>query len=368
MATISEVAARAGVGIGTVSRVLNNSPAVSPTTRERVLAIIRELDYHPNQLARRFSLGQTYTIGIVVPFFTRPSAVERLKGIVDTLGTSRYDLVLFNVDSPSKRLEHLRSLARRGRTDGIIVISLPLAEAEVEQFRAAGVPVVGIDVRLAGLSHIYIDDRRGGYLATRHLLALGHTRVAYIGDLMPEPYGFTSSQERFEGFRQALEEAGLPLRPDYVKSGPHGRDAARQLTGELLALPLPPTAIFAASDTQAVGVLEAARLGGVAVPRELSVIGFDDIEIAPYAGLTTIHQPLYQSGVLGARTLLQALAAREGTPEEQDTAGDTHGVELPLELVTRRTTAPLVPPPPASTGGGDPRLNASVGWAPVGFR
>lgn len=359
MATISEVAARAGVGIGTVSRVLNNSPAVSPATRQRVLAVIQELDYHPNQLARRFSLGQTYTIGIVVPFFTRPSAVERLKGIVDTLGTSRYDLVLFNVDTPSKRLEHVRNLARRGRTDGIIVISLPLAETEIEQFRAAGVPVVGIDLRVDDLPHIFIDDRRGGYLATRHLLDLGHSRIAFIGDLMPEPYGFTSSQDRFNGFRQALEEAGLPIRPDYVRSGPHSRDLAQQLTVELLALPTPPTAIFAASDTQAMGVLEAARLGGVAVPRELSVIGFDDIEIAPYAGLTTIHQPLYQSGVLGARMLLNALRANGGTTPEP---AETRGVELALELVSRHTTAP------ASVPGGASHPNLSGESTPVGSR
>lgn len=359
MATIAEVAARAGVGIGTVSRVLNNSPAVSPATRERVLAVIRDLDYHPNQLARRFSLGQTSTIGIVVPFFTRPSAVERLKGLVDALGTSRYDLVLFNIDSPSKRLEHVRNLARRGRTDGIIVISLPLAEAEITQFRAAGVPVVGVDVRLADLPHIFIDNRRGGYLATRHLLDRGHTRIAFVGDLMPEPYGFTSSQDRFHGYRQALEEAALPIRPEYVRSGLHGRDEGRQLTAELMALPTPPTAIFAASDTQAVGVLEAARMSGVPVPRTLSVIGFDDIEIAPYVGLSTIRQPLYQSGVLAARMLLQALRAHKGAAQGSD--GDGRGVELPLELISRHTTGP------APVTGGAPQFKASGGGTPVGL-
>jgi LacI family transcriptional regulator len=327
--TITDVARKAGVGVGTVSRVLNDSPSVSDSTRLRVRDAIAALDYRPSPLGRRLSLRRTLTVGVLVPFFTRPAGVERLRGLVRALGRSRYDLVLFDVETPEQRDEQLEALVRGDRVDGVVVISLVPTDAEVERFAAAGIPVVLVDAHHPALPTITIDDVAGGDLATSHLLALGHRRIGFVGDPRVNPFGFTSSNDRRRGYLQALERAGADLDPALQREGPHGRHIAHRLTRELLELPEPPTAIFAASDTQALGVLEAARASGVSIPGELSVIGFDDIEVAAYVGLSTVRQPFHQSGVRGAELLLAALDGPLEPLEE----------ELPLELVVRATTA-----------------------------
>ncbi|MGZ4269748.1 MAG: LacI family DNA-binding transcriptional regulator [Solirubrobacteraceae bacterium] len=326
---IRDVAARAGVGVGTVSRVLNDSPGVSRATRERVRAVVEELGYRPSHAARNLSLGRTQTLGVIAPFFTRPSVVERLRGIDDIVGTSPYDLMLFNVETPEQRTAALARFARRDRVDGVIVISLPLTDAEVRAFEREGVRAVLVDARHAGLAHVTIDDVEGGRLAGRHLIEAGHQRIAFVGDRQDNPFGFGSSQWRLQGLRTALAEAGRTLPAELIKRGPHGRAAAHAMTSELLALDEPPTAVFAASDVQALGVLDAADEAGVDVPEGLSVVGFDDVELAGAAGLTTVRQPLRESGRAGARLLLGAL---EGEPPAD--------LALPpVALVPRRTVA-----------------------------
>lgn len=332
MVTIADVAARAGVGAGTVSRVLNNSPHVRAATRARVLRAIDELDYRPNPLARGLSRGRCQTLGVVVPFFTQPSAVERLRGVVAALDGSRYDLVLFNVESPVHRDEHFAALTKRDRADGLLVLSLPPSAADLARLRAAKVPVVLVDARGKGVPMVVIDDVRVGRLATQHLVDLGHRRIAFIGDDPHNVFGFSSSREREQGYLEVLHAARIPVRKQYVRYGAHDRRIARGLAAELLALRNPPSAVFAASDVQALGVLEAAREAGRRVPEELSVVGVDDIEISAYVGLTTVRQPLFDSGFLGARLLLDALE------DGEEHAPVAH--ELPLELMVRATTAP----------------------------
>lgn len=332
MVTISDVAAQAGVGAGTVSRVLNDSPRVSEPTRQRVLAAIELLDYRPNPLARALSRGRAHTFGAVVPFFPQPSAVERMRGVIETLGTSRYDLVLFNVTSTLERDQHFASLLRRDRADGLLVMSMPPPAVAVTSLLDHGVPVVLVDATADGIPCVVTDDVEGGRLATRHLRSLGHQRIAFMGDDPDNPFGFTSSTAREEGFRATMAETGVEVDDRLVKHGPHDRTVGRRLTEELLALRSRPTAVFAASDILALGVLEAAKAAGLRVPEDLSVVGFDDIDVSSYIDLTTVRQPLVESGRLGARLLLDALGT-DGAPEPV-----RH--ELPLQLVTRSTTAP----------------------------
>lgn len=333
--TIADVAARAGVGAGTVSRVLNDSPRVSASTRARVVAAIEALDYRPNPLAQGLSRGRCQTLGVVVPFFTHASAIERLRGVVAALDGSRYDLVLFNVETPVHRDEHFATLTRRDRADGLLIMSLPPAPGSVERLAGAGVPVVLLDAQGPGVPAVLTDDVEGGRLATRHLIELGHERIAFIGDEHDNPLGFIAGRRREQGYRDTMAQAGLPIPEGYVAHGPHVRSVARDLAERLLARPDRPTAVFASSDTQALGALEAARAAGFDVPGDVSVVGFDDVEVSSYAGLTTVRQPLYESGRLGARILLDALEG-EDLPEVRE-----HRLEL--ELVERSTTAP----PPA---------------------
>jgi LacI family transcriptional regulator len=337
--TIADVAAHAGVGAGTVSRVLNNSPRVSEATRARVLAAIELLDYRPNPLARGLSTGRCQTLGVVVPFFTHASAVERLRGVAAALDGSRYDLVLFNVESPVHRDEHLATLTRRDRADGLLIMSLPPPATSLHRLAASGVPIVLLDASGPGVPAVVTDDVAGGRLATQHLIDLGHERIAFIGDDHDNPLGFTAGRCREDGYRHTMFDAGLPIPPGYVRHGPHVRAVARQLAHELVSRPDPPTAIFASSDTQAVGALQAVRAAGLRVPDEVSVVGFDDIEVSGYVGLTTVRQPLVESGSLAATLLLDLLDG--GDPPSPL----VH--HLDLELVERSTTAP--PKPTSST-------------------
>jgi len=329
-ATIRDVAKQAGVGIATVSRVLNDHPSVNDTTRQKVLTAIEELDYTPNPFARRLSLRKTLTIGTIVPFFTRPAFVERLRGVEYALADSQYDLILFNVETTARRDDYFRRVPRRERVDGLLLISLSPQDDDTERFLKAGVPTVLIEAHHPRLNRVVVDDVTGGCLAAQHLIDLGHRKIGYVSDHLENPFHFVSSRDRYTGYRQALAGADIPFQPEYHQQGEHGRQEAREMARDLLFLPDPPTAIFAASDIQAIGVLEAARDAGLEVPQDLSVIGYDDIEIAEYLHLTTIRQPLFASGVEGVELLLETIAVSPSAPRR---------VLLPIELIIRGTTA-----------------------------
>jgi len=328
-ARIADVAAHAGVGIATVSRVLNGRANVAEATRERVLDAIRALDYRPSPVARNLSLRRTLVIGVVMPFLTNPSPIERVRGIVTAVADSPYDVALYDVESAGRERRAFRLLADAHRTDGLLVVSLIPPDEEVLRLQAEGIAAILVDARHDGLPAVVVDDVAGGELATRYLLELGHRRIAFIGDKPPDEFRFDSSRDRTVGYERALRAAGVAVRPEYVREGTQSRHVARSIAEELLRLPEPPTAIFAASDTQALGVLEAARGVRVDVPGRLSVVGFDDIEIASYVGLTTVRQPLFESGRRGAELLLRALAGEEPAARVET---------LPLDLVVRATT------------------------------
>ena len=329
-ARIADVAARAGVGVATVSRVLNGHANVRPATRDRVLDAIRTLNYRPSSVARNLSLQRTMVVGVLLPWFTNPSAVQRVRGIVDGLSGSPYDLMVFDIESEDRQRRAFELFDRGDRADGLLVVSTNPPDLEVERINAAGLPCILVDGVHASLPSIAVDDVAGGEMATRHLIELGHRRIALIGDPPPE-FRFDWSRDRTRGYEQALSRAGIDVRPEYVREGTRLLHVARGIAAELLALPERPTAVFAASDTQAFGTLEAARSLGIRVPEELSVIGFDDIEVASYVGLTTVRQPLFESGRRGAELLLRALSGRQV---------DVRTERLPLELVVRSTTGP----------------------------
>ena len=326
--TIRDVARHANVSVATVSRVLNEIPVVRSEVRDRVRAAIAELGYRPSSTARNLSLGRSQAIGVVAPFFTTPSVVERLRGVSERAGTRGYGLMLFDVETPEQRAGAFRDFARLDRVDGLLVISLPLADEEVVELERDRLPIVMVDIGHPRVPHVVIDDRHGGELAADHLIARGHRRIGFVGDVAISPFGFMSSEQRRQGLRRALLRAGIAPDPDLERLGRHGREEARTLALDLLRRPDRPTAVFAASDTQALGVLEAAQQVGLRVPEDLAVIGFDDTDIAAALGLSTVRQPLRQSGARGAEMLLAAIAGAEpGTPDLDA-----------LQVVGRRTT------------------------------
>jgi DNA-binding LacI/PurR family transcriptional regulator len=182
-ATIYDVAKKAGVGIGTVSRVLNNSPKVSEATRQRVMAAMDALNYTPNPFARRLSTRKAFNLAVIAPFFTRSSSVDRLRGIEAVIAETEYDLVIYNVETPAKRDFYFENIIQRERLiDGVLIISFSLPDTVAERFCAAGIPIVLVDTGHPALSHVIVDDVEGGYAAASHLIALGHRRIAFVGD------------------------------------------------------------------------------------------------------------------------------------------------------------------------------------------
>ncbi|MCA9936758.1 MAG: LacI family DNA-binding transcriptional regulator [Ardenticatenaceae bacterium] len=330
--TIRDVAKHAGVGVGTVSRVLNNNPSVSDLTRQKVLSVIDSLNFSPSQAARRLSRGKTMAVGVVVPFFTNPSVVKRLQGVISVIATSQYDLVLFDVENAEDRDGLLKNIIQREIVDGLLIISLKPSENDVTEIVEANVPTVIVDAEHPGFSRVIVDNVAGARQATEHLIQLGHHQIAYLNDDPTNPFNNAPTHDRYQGYLQALEGAGIPVRAGYYRQGTLDRESARHLTRELLQLPDPPTALFVYSDTQAIGVLEAARDLGLNVPEDFSVIGYDDIEAAKLLHLTTIRQSLYESGVIGGQLLLEQMLEPSLEPDE---------VVLETELIVRGTTAPL---------------------------
>lgn len=331
MATINDVAARAGVSRTTTSRVLNNHPRVDEATRSRVLRAIDELGYVPSPAARSLSWGRTSTIDVVASYLTRPQSVERLSGAESVIGGSALDIIIHNVESPERRERYLRSLPTSNRTDGVLLISLPPTTALLRELVGGPVPVVLIDVHgpaTEGLPVVRGDDLAGGRLVARYLYTLGHRSIGFVADSFDNPYGFTSSRDRYTGFTELLEGLGVEVQ---AALGAHGAKTAHDLAVRLLTGLPRPTAVFAASDTQALGVLSAARDLGLAVPGDLTVVGYDDISVADPIGLTTVRQHLFESGRAGAEILLGEIQQRSSVPPV---------ITLEPELVVRTTSAP----------------------------
>lgn len=335
-ATIKDVAKRAGVGLGTVSRVLNNHPQVSASTRERVLEAISDLNFRPNSIARRLPRKTNLRyVGVVChPFVLNyHSIAERLRGIqtaLKTFGDDDIEVVLFSVSSPQHYDAQLANIVKNGDVMGLIIIDLDLTSAQENALNTAKIPFVGLNNFPRRWARIGTNDQEGAYLLTKHLLSLGHRRIAYIGDNLFDEYGFPTSQARYTGYVNALNEHGLAVNSRYIKLGEHSYKTACQMTRELMSLVQPPTAIFAMSDLQAGGALKAAREIGLYVPTELSIAGYDDTEMSLLMGLTTVHQHLEFGGRLAVEHLLSLIARQETPPPQLPSA----------EVIIRLTTAP----------------------------
>lgn len=326
--TVYEVAEKAGVSIATVSRVLNTPDRVNESTRLRVQQAIDELGFVPKAEAAARARKMHGRIGVLAPFFTFPSFVARLRGVAAALSDSPYELAIYNVDSSSRRIGWLASLPVTRRIDGLIVMALPFDDEVADRLITHDLPTVLVEFSRPRFSSVRIDDAHGGALAAAHLCSVGRTRPAFVGDANVPDYALGSSDVRLEGFRAGLAERGIDLPDAYIARKPHGLENARRSTNILLDLPVPPDAVFAASDTQAMGVLQAARERGVKVPEQLAVVGFDDIDVADYIGLTTVRQALEESGRVAVDLLLSHLA---------DASRPARDVWLPLTLIRRAT-------------------------------
>lgn len=326
--TIYDVAERAQVSIATVSRVLNSPEQVNPQTRERVQVAITELSFVPRAEASARARKSACRIGVLAPFFTYPSFVQRLRGVAEALSGSQFELAIYNIDTASRRDLYLSHLPQTRRLDGLIIMALPFDSRYVEQMQSHGLEAVLIEGAHPQLSSVEIDDTAGGRLVGEFLIANGHRRFGFIGDSQVPDYAIPTSDRRLNGYRQALAAVAISLPDEYVGLALHGLEPAHQAALQMLKRDDRPTAIFAPSDTQAIGVLRAARELGLRIPEDLAIIGFDDIEVASYIGLTTVRQPLNESGRVAVDLLLARLNERDRAAQR---------VQLPLTLIRRET-------------------------------
>jgi LacI family transcriptional regulator len=328
-ATIHDVARVAGVGIGTVSRVINNSPGVSPATREKVLAAIAQLNYKPDPIARSMISRRTGAIGVVVPYFTRPFNTEILRGVEAALARTGRELILYNVETDEHRNRYFSQLPMRRKVDGLLIISLLPEESCVRSFHEAGLPTVLVDAYSPLLTSLVVDNIEGAYQAIKYLIEKGHRRIGFINGIIEGNFKFNPANDRLIGLHRAFGEISLQFDPRLMLTSPWSRQEGKKAALELLQGAERPTAIFAASDVQAIGVLEAAKLLHIVVPDELSVIGYDGIEMAELLGLTTIEQPMQRMGKLGIEKLIEHIDNPRKEPEL---------IRMSTKLVKRATT------------------------------
>ena len=329
MTTLSAVAKHAGVGIGTVSRVINDQPNVSIEMRARVMESIAAVGYQMPRRRKPDPSTRAAYIGVLTVFFDEPSVYERCKGLIGYLQPLGYEVVIYNVVAPQQIRERVEAMASHP-LEGAVVISAQLDDEETRILRNAPFPVVMLDTFRDGFRSVGIDDRFGGEIAARHLLDMGHKRIGFVGEPVDQ-FGFTASSLREQGFRDAHKKAGVKVDEQLIRHGAHIRSAAKQLAMDLLSMKNPVTAIVATSDVQAIGVMEAASDLGVKVPEQLSVIGYDDLEIASLLGITTVRQQLELSGQRGAAHVIEAIN------------GDgSHGAQekIDVEVIVRNTTRP----------------------------
>jgi LacI family transcriptional regulator len=337
MTTIRELAKLSGVSVATVSRVFNGYDDVSPTTRERVLRLADELDYTPTAAARTLVMQRSALVGVVLstgadhPDLQHPFFQEVLVALRHRLGESGFDLLLLASEHEDESRSYM-SRFRAHRVDGVVLMGVDQHDPDVRKLARSNIPCIAVDLDLVGprAGYVVSDNHGGAAQAVKHLHSLGHSRIATITGMMTTKAGV----DRLVGFRSELERLDLPYRNDYVQEGDFYVESGYQAMNTFLALPEPPTAVFAASDLMAVGALRAATETGRSVPRDLSLVGFDDIQLARLLqpALTTIRQDKAGLGIAAAEAVLRMIEGDGAAPPV---------VTLPVELVERASTAPV---------------------------
>lgn len=331
--SIKDIAKAARVSHSTVSRALSDSSLVNAETKARIHQLAHEMGYSPDAIARSLVTQQTRTVGVVVTTITDPFVAEVVQGVEDTAQEKGYSIILASSASEPERELTAVEMLRAKRVDALIVTSSRVGALYLEHLERIGVPVVLVNNHNKQSGRytfsVSVDNQHGGYLATRHLVARGHRRIGYISG----PAGRSDSAERQAGYRQALDEADIPVDPSLVIPGNGRLDGGEWAFNALVDLAERPTAVFCYNDMTAIGIISAARKAGLAAPDDLAVVGFDNIPMAARfcPPLTTVAQPQHD---MGRRAMDMALALM--------TTGDPNAllsnIVIEGELIVRETT------------------------------
>jgi LacI family transcriptional regulator len=330
MSTIRDVAKRAGVSTMTVSRVINNSGYISQDARERVERAISELDYMPNALARSLRFKQTKTIALSLADITNPFFTTLARGVADMAEEHGFSVLFCNTDeSEAKELDYLTIFLQK-QVDGVLLVPASETGEAVAMLTARGVPVVTIDRRVQGeaVDLVRCNSEQGGYDLTRHLIGLGHTRIAAISG----PRNVSTAQDRVAGYLRALGEADIAPDERLIQYGEYTEAGGYRMASEMIRLEPRPTALFTANNFLAFGAYRAIREAGLRVPDQISMVTFDDLPplliLEPF--LTVVSQPAYEIGQQAMAMLLRRLAG-EGPTRAQE-------LVLPTTLIVNRSS------------------------------
>lgn len=353
--TIQDIARLAGVSPSTVSRVLNKKPDVDAATRERVERVMAEQGFVPNLAATRLAGGRSQILGILVPSLSWPFLPgiiqgniapslhwpilpEILRGVTELVNETPYELLLYSISRQKDHREVIQRILAAQLISGLLAIFPGQATTQLVHLHKQGLPVVLIDDQdiPTELPWVGTDNRSGAYLAVKHLLGLGHRRIGHIRGL------YACSEERYQGYCDALREAGIPLEPALVLQGDFEISSGQACARTFFAMPERPTAIFAGNDQMAYGVLAVAQQQGIRVPEDVAVVGFDDIPLSGYIrpALTTVHQPFFEMGQRAAElliSLVEAHAPAPARPQRDSNVPDSRHALPRIHLATSLT-------------------------------
>lgn len=336
MANIRDVAEKAGVSVTTVSHVLNKSRRVSKELSVKVLAAAKELNYQPNTLARGLRLGQTKTLGLIIPDILNPFFAEASRAIEDVGYSNGYSLIVCNSDLDNDKEKNYINTLISKQVDGVIFISSNSSVENVKEMVNRGITVVLFDRLLDDLlfDNITLDNVEGGYIATKHLISLMHRDIACImGPLRP-----TLSSERINGYRKAMNEIGLEINNEHIIRGDFKIPSGYQAMQDLLRSKNPPTAVFACNDLMAIGAIYAIFEAGLQIPRDISIVGFDNIDLSSslFPPLTTIDHDLKEM----AQRMIKIFTDRTHDEEKLLKSPISHVIKP--RLVIRESTGPIL--------------------------
>ncbi|MCA0986952.1 LacI family DNA-binding transcriptional regulator [Guptibacillus algicola] len=325
MATIKDVAKLAGVAVSTASYALNNIKKVSPATVKRVQDAARELNYQKNGLASDLKRTKTNTIALILKDLSGPYYSELIKGVQEVTMTNGFDLIACS--SIGGEQSTAVKFLKEKRVDGAIILAQNITDEIIIESAREGFPIVVLDRNIDNehIIQVEVDNMQGGYLATEHLIKMGHKEIAYISG----PYNSHDNEMRFDGFQHALSEHDIRYQSRWKFAGDFTREGGYRATKMLIAQGNLPTAVFFANDEMALGGLQAFNENKISVPEDISIIGYDDIQLSEYISpsLTTIRQPKYEAGALAVHLIFQQLLLEKVE----------RYYKLPTELVERKS-------------------------------
>jgi len=316
--TLADIARQAQVSKMTVSRVLNKKRHVSDSTVERVQKIIDDMGYKPNLIARSLSSKQSMIIGVLIPkvesIFMDEYIAQVLSGVMTIIKDNDYRIMLFPVDLDHEQDTLYMDMTNSNMIDGLLLLKTKINDPKLPALVKSGLPFVLINHKKFGKEYNFIDTRniQGVKIAVHYLYDLGHRNIAFVAGSLNE----TNGKDRLKGFKEAMHELGLECRKNCIVCGDFNKEKAYQEVGKLLALDERPTAIFCADDYMAIAAMQRIKEAGLAIPKDIAVIGFDNIELSRYVqpALTTIQQPLHELGVSAINLLLNLIAGKQKTP------------------------------------------------------